>query len=151
MNTTLSTDGGYDASYMRSYLTGDFLKGLKAAAGLTDDMLWAPARNISQGSRSATDISTIAVDTLWLPTEFEMFGTPRGNSVQQEIDAGQARLDYYQTNADRIKYDYGNNPKWYWLASPTSGVAFCSVGTDGTSSTNYSSDNGGVSPAFCIR
>jgi hypothetical protein len=152
MNSSATNAGGYAASELKTYIMGDFLTGLKAATGLSDALLWAPGRNVSRGGNPETATDTIT-DALWLPTEWEMFGVFRYSSQQYEVNAGQARLEYYQANADRIKYNSGNTAYSYWEASPYSGYAthFCGVASDGDTYINRASSAGGVAPAFCVR
>jgi hypothetical protein len=70
MNPTASNAGGYPESEMRVYLTGEFLSGLKDA-GVPEGVLWGPSRVVSGKENGAKTIN----DTLWLPTEREMFGS----------------------------------------------------------------------------
>jgi hypothetical protein len=158
MEETNINTNGYAGSLMPAYLMGDFLTGLKTATGLTNDMLWAPTRKVSHGNTPQTLTDTISTDTLWLPTSWEMTGAVSGSSQIYEVNAGQARLDYYATgsagDASRIKYNSGNTAVGYWLASPASSfdTAFVCVGTSGTLITiTASAVVYGVAPAFCVK
>jgi hypothetical protein len=153
MNSGDTNVGGYAASGMKAYIMGDFLTGLKSATGLTDAMLWAPARNVSHGGNPVTATDTIT-DALWLPTEWEMSGARTWSSQDYEVGVGQARLEYYQADADRKKYDSGNTASRYRLASPRPGnnMYFCAVRDNGaTNMDNGASSDECVAPAFCIK
>ncbi|MDR1096474.1 MAG: DUF6273 domain-containing protein [Spirochaetaceae bacterium] len=160
MNPEDTTDGGYEASEMRQYLTGNFLAGLNAA-GVPENVLWAPTRAVSTGNGEAAKIT----DLLWLPTEREMFGngpfthmTPPGPyASDEETENNQARLEYYTSYNSRIKLVTIENASasagtLYWMASmPASGhgPAFLHVCIDGR--THDSTLNLAAAPAFCVK
>ncbi|GHV64989.1 hypothetical protein AGMMS49587_18470 [Spirochaetia bacterium] len=153
MNATDTNVGGYLGSAMRTYITGDFLTGLQTTTGLTNDMLWAPARKVSQGGDPEAGTDTITTDTLWLPTVWEMFGS-NGlvSSPTSETVTNQARLEYYATGAF-LKYDSSDNCSSYWLASPKywSADEFAYVGIDGYFYDLIASEVTGCAPAFCVK
>jgi hypothetical protein len=143
MNPTETNAGGYRDSEMRSYVTGNFLAGLKNA-GVPAGALWAPKRVVSvKGASGSNEIS----DLLWLPTEREMFGGNTNSVAADETEENQARLEYYDSNEKRVKYLENGNAKSYWEASPSYrdvsnpdnkvNRSFCSVGMS-SGSTNYS-------------
>jgi TolB-like protein len=72
MNDWDGNYGGYKASEMRRYLTGNFIQGL-VAAGVPEGVLYAPIRYIANAGRSANTADALA-DWLWLPTMWELFG-----------------------------------------------------------------------------
>ncbi|GHT67092.1 hypothetical protein FACS189485_00920 [Spirochaetia bacterium] len=152
MNSTDTDAGGYAASGMRSYITGAFLTGLKAATGLDDTMLWGPARIVANGSNNSTGTSTIH-DTLWLPTVWEMTGIqvtdiPGFRSSPDEPGAPQKQLQY--GSSSKVKYDGTNTAKSYWLASAKDSGVWSLY--DGASlDTNSAWVNDGCVPAFCVR
>ncbi|GHT89733.1 hypothetical protein FACS1894137_19090 [Spirochaetia bacterium] len=154
MEATNINTNGYARSAMQAYIMGDFLTGLKAAAGLTDTMLWAPTRMVSKGNSPDPGPEPVT-DTLWLPTVWEMFGSNASvSSAASETNANQARLEYYADAASRLKYDSSSFAAWYWTASPSSGSAegFCYVNTTGGAGLTYASQAlGGCAPAFCIQ
>jgi hypothetical protein len=93
-------------------------------------------------------------DKLWLPTVREMFGDNRRyTNDTYETAANQARLEYYTSDAVRMKYDADNSRMWYWLASPYSASAadFCNVNHTGITGSYDASSVGGCAPAFCVR
>jgi hypothetical protein len=162
MNTTppipyYSNEGGYAASEMRKYLTpvagfaesGKFLAGL-LAAGVPETVLWAPARYVSKKENAPREIH----DTLWLPTEGELYEQRWFSDYVGETENNQARLEYYTDDGKRIKYygDPGNGEGAYehWSASAYSGSwQFCHACFDGKA--HISLDVAlGVAPAFCV-
>jgi hypothetical protein len=143
----------YVNTQMHSYITDNFLAGLKGAGvptDATDGILWNPSRLVwkGYGETSADSIT----DYLWLPTEWEMFGTRNKTHTSEGTSA---RLEYYDNDAKRIKYDSSKAPQWYWEESPTNdgtNYRFSLVGKDG-GFTNYDSCQTayGVAPAFCVK
>jgi hypothetical protein len=152
MEATDINTNGYLGSEMRTYLTGAFLTGLKAVTGLTDAMLWGPTRKVANKGSGADGTHTIT-DTLWLPTEWEMFGSNTYSSTTHETSTNQARLEYYDSPARRIKYISGLTATEYWLASPnpSNTVAFDVVNNSGAAYVNVASAVGGCAPAFCVK
>ncbi|MDR2247887.1 MAG: hypothetical protein LBE17_14655 [Treponema sp.] len=153
MNATDDTSGGYAASEMRKYLTpvggdprsGRFLAGL-VAAGVPEDVMWAPVRHISVRGAGGT-----VQDLLWLPTEREMFGAGTHSEAGYETPENQARLEYYFDAARRKKYMgtvfASGSP--YWTASPNSSH-FTYVDSAGSAFFSNAGGMSGCAPAFCI-
>jgi hypothetical protein len=159
MNVKDISEGGYAASDMRKYLSGPFLAGL-IDAGVPDEVLWPPARMVSIRDKTTEDNNDMPPaeiqDKLWLPTAWEMTGSATKN-VLDETAANQARLEYYNDDPSRVKYDTSGAKQPYWLASTTlkSFNGFVSIKTDGTvraDSSAVTSDVAlGVAPAFCVQ
>jgi hypothetical protein len=179
MDSTEKVDG-YGNSEMRKYLTpvgndnttGNFYKGL-LAAGVLQDVLWAPARMLSTHGSGVEKIS----DLLWLPTEREMF--PDGKDYKnethsyanQETNTNQARLEYYKDNLVSAyvkqgypKYDNNNTRQksdaaatfqTYWLSSagPSQKLnqGFCMVQNCASERNDPGNYRRGVVPAFCVQ
>jgi hypothetical protein len=146
---------GYTGSDLRAYLIENFFTGLKNA-GVPDTQIFIPKRFISKGSGSS-GLDEVS-DTIWLPTEREMFGdgpwTKPSLSSEQETVENQAHLEYYVNDGRRIKYDPDNAPSEdYILASPYTNDAqrFCGVCDDGTTGYDFADTVNGISPAFCIK
>ncbi|GHU02048.1 hypothetical protein FACS1894147_03110 [Spirochaetia bacterium] len=154
MNPTVTNAGGYAKSEMRSYLTTRFLPGM-VAAGLPESIIWAPTRYIANGGEKATAADALA-DKLWLPTEMELFGSNAVSNKAYETAQNQARLEFYDSTAKRMKYNLeynGDYGMWYWEASPYSASAayFCNVNSYGDAYNATASAVGGCAPAFCVR
>jgi hypothetical protein len=101
---------------------------------------------------SGADGADLIEDKLWLPTEWELFGSKYYSNDTYETAANQARLAYYDSDVKRIKYDSSNTIKFYWEASPYPGSAalFARVYTNGVSTGGTASSVGGCAPAFCV-
>jgi hypothetical protein len=134
---------------MRAYITGNFLVGLKAA-GLPETVLWAPKRPIWKGY-GQTGAHLIA-DTLWLPTEWEMYNNNEYAEASTETADNQVHLEYYSGYAERCKYDSSGSAP-YWTASPASGSAtdFVASEVGELLSTAATVTMGGLVPAFCVK
>jgi hypothetical protein len=150
MNASATNLGGYRESEMRHYLTSKFLRGL-VAAGAPEGVLYAPTRYSANSGKWASAADALA-DWLWLPTERELFGRNEDSNKTWETAANQARLEYYEGNGQRTKYNDDGAVVW-WGASPYAGSAtdFCYVEDDGTALYLSASNAGGCAPAFCVR
>jgi hypothetical protein len=144
MNATNSTTGGYFACALRQWIIDSWRTAL-INAGIPEDMLFKPKRLVSSGTTTAI----ILEDDIYLPTEWEMFGSRNyGNTA--ENDGTQVHLSYYDGASKRIKYDRGNNAYHYWLASVYTGSHFCIVNSNGNASANAAYSTRGVAPCFCV-
>jgi hypothetical protein len=162
MNVSSNHSNIYTGSQMQNYLKVNFLAGLKTAGVPTDTYLWAPKRPVGSGDAANTSITDIT-DSLWLPTEWEMFGSRTTDSsyvssTNEGTGDKQAHLEYYNSNAKRIKYKKPGSTyesyNYYWEVSPrpTSTSNSCLVYPDG-SQYAYTANQGvfGVAPAFCVK
>jgi hypothetical protein len=175
MNETDTNEGGYAESEMRKYLVpvdgegGNFLTGLQDA-GVPKDVLWAPKRYVSNRGVNATKADEI-VDLLWLPTEWEMFGSyitfsfsEHSSNLDYETVENQAWLEYYSDIYQGLHWKYYLyseslytpwNPWSYWESSPSlnsdGSTSFCYIGSDGRAYDQWASSAGGVAPAFCVQ
>jgi hypothetical protein len=146
MNSTDINTGGYAASAMKTYLDGAFANGLRTALG--GDFLYPVSRLLS---KSDTDWAW-NVNTVFLPTEYEVWGAP----VWSHVGYGggfQCQWPIFRETVYKGKRFNGSR-QWYWVASQRLGSSanFCSVGpTIIAYYGNTSSAAGGVAPAFCVR
>jgi hypothetical protein len=150
MNAYIVNADVYAQSEMRTWLTTDFLQGL-VGAGVPDSVLWAPKRFVANGG-SATAADLIE-DKLWLPTEWELFGSNTFSVTAYENASNQARLEYYTDNSTRIKYISSNVALDYWEASPRYNSSYfsCVDAFGNNSSGRVPWDSGSVAPAFCVK
>jgi hypothetical protein len=161
MNASTTT-GGYPDSEMRKYLTavdgaegnGNFLEGLKRA-GVPEAVLWAPSRFVSvKADGGPVEIK----DKLWLPTEWEMFGSTFYAVAADETKVNQARLEYYTSDGRRTKYSNSNGARHWTVslkANPTTNAEQRHYSVINTTGGNFigdykGSDSVGVAPAFCV-
>jgi hypothetical protein len=160
MNQTGTSAGSYAASDGRAYLvpvdgkdgSGVFQRGLTNAGVPFDlDRIWGPTRYVANGGSKATSADKIT-DKLWLPTEWELFGT-RKHSSSYETATNQARLGYYTSDGSRLKYRDDGTVDGWWEASPYSDFTsiFCGVTILGVSSYAHAINALGFAPAFCVK
>jgi hypothetical protein len=153
MESTNINTNGYKGCKGRQYVINNFLTGLKNL-GIPFDEPWmkAPARKVSKGGSASNPGFDLIEDKLFLPTEYEMFGSHTYSNSTAEAAADQGRWEYYDSNAKRIKYNNGSVAHIYWCASPYSGSAstFCYVNSGGSADANNSSAAYGFAPAFCV-
>jgi hypothetical protein len=145
MNPTDTNAGGYAASEMRKYLvpysgsSGNFLTGLENA-GVPQEVLWGPNRIIAR-EHNGTDTNVIS-DLLWLPTEWEIFGSSRGHPSSE-------------TASNQVWLNYSNNGAIYCLSSPWFDLpnSFCYAAgpKHGPVNWSYATTARGVIPAFCVQ
>lgn len=104
--------------------------------------------NYKNKNSSAIDVWT--VDPIWLPSEWEVFGST-SNSKGQE---GNHYSKKYNSNSARIKQKNGSSG-WWWERSVRSSYSYsaCRVYSSGNANLNgcgASDAGGGVAPAFCL-
>jgi uncharacterized repeat protein (TIGR02543 family) len=153
MNASATNAGGYKLSEMRSYLLNNYWPALQNA-GVPDSAVWAISRRVANGGSGATGADTIE-DKLWLPTEFEIYGSCVESYYDYEVSGDQGlHFDYYSNDNLRKK-----NNSWYWDASPSRwGTSnFCLIDANYISGRNMQAcanqsptTSGGVAPAFAV-
>jgi hypothetical protein len=139
MNSSYSNAGGYDASEMNALLEEHFIMGLINAIG---NYVYPVTRNLSDKGSFSWHIHNV-----WLPTEYEVFGT---HSYSESQSGDIVNIPLYTEYSDyRIKT--GSNNYW-WLSSPSAfdSSFFCLVSSSGFAYDGFASDMFGVSPCFCI-
>ena len=142
INTTATNTGGFAASSLRTYLEGVFMLGLKQAIG---DYLYPVRRLLStKGSWSWSS------DTVFLPTEREVWGFPTFGEV--ECDGAQGQYPIFVATVYKGKRLNGSR-QWWWVATPHASSAsdYCTVGSYINAYLINASLSGGVAPAFCVR
>lgn len=149
MNSTNTNAGGWANCYMRgttmatcfALLPSDLQEAISEVTVLS---------GTGSGSTSGTSSSA---NKLFLPCEYEIFGTQTYSIGSSEAGSG-GQFEYYtahNTAADRIKYRAGTAQVW-WLRSPYSGSSnyFCRVNSVGIASYIHASNQRGVAPCFAI-
>jgi hypothetical protein len=123
-------------------------------AGVPIDVLWATVRKVSarlsNSYNTAADPAKIQ-DMVWLPTEWEMFGT-RVWAIEDETKSNQARLEFYtNVNNSRKKFNASKTATNYWFASQSKiSAKFCMI-KNNNSSDSIATVELGVAPAFCVQ
>ena len=153
MEASRINTNGYLGCKMRQYLLNNMMPAL-AALGIpfSSEYTKAPARLISKGGSAGNPGVDTVSDKIFLPTEYEMFGNHTYSNSAAEAAANQGRLEYYDDNAKRTKYNRDNAARLYWEASPRSGNTynFCTVNSDGSANDYGSNTAFGLAPAFCV-
>lgn len=162
MNYFNSNSGGWKSSNMRTVLLGNnntptspLSRSLIAA--LPSDLRAVMkgttkySDNTGGGSNTASYV-TATTDYLWLPAEYEIFGTRiYANSAEQNY---QKQYTYYSNGNSKVKYrhsDTSSTAAW-WLRSTyaTYTSNFCVVIASGSANRSNANYSFGVAPAFCV-
>ena len=145
MNATDTNEGGYGTSELKKYLDEVFEAGLGNALG-SSGYLYTIMRAISK--KGTTEFVT---NTVFLPTEVEVFGVPTYGDDQIAWNTNIQYPIYRDSSFYRVK-TYNGFRAWWWegtLAASDS-TCFCGVGSCGYSDRyGASHGGGGVAPAFC--
>jgi hypothetical protein len=153
MNSSDTNSGGYLSCQVRQYILNNVLPALKNL-GIPFDEEWmkAPKRLVSVGGTGSNPGANTITDKLFLPTEYEMFGTNGFSNSIAEVGTTQGRFTYYDSNDKRIKYNKDDSPRPYWEASPYSGStgAFCCVSASGGYDHIIASSVCGLAPVLCV-
>lgn len=131
---------GWRESYMRSWLNNELLNSLP-------DEIKKHVRPAKKQCRTCDGASYEVVDTIWLFSESEFFGS----AIYSPGEEGK-RYEAFTTSADRQVSDGDGDTCWYWERSPSSSLSafFCSVTSSGTACNDYASYTYGVALGFCV-
>lgn len=143
MNDDWTNRGGYQASEGRRHVLEDIYPSLPA-----------DLRAVIRPRKIVEIIGGKSVeyeDSLWLPSETDMFG--RGPESWQNGAADgpeDFRLPIFTTERDRVKQRQGYGTTPYWCRSPSSSNSshFCLVGTDGSANGSGACLSWAVAPGF---
>ena len=145
MNATDTNAGGYGTSELKKYLDGVFAVGLGNALG-SSGYLYTISRAISIKGNSA-----FVTDTVFLPTEVEVFGVPTYGDDQITWNTNIQYPIYRDSSFYRVK-TYNGLRTWLWEGTPVASDSawFCGINFSGGSYRIIATgDYGGVAPAFC--
>ena len=145
MNATNTNAGGYGTSELKKYLDEVFEAGLGNALG-SSGYLYTIMRAISK--KGSTEFVT---DTVFLPTEVEVFGVPTYGDDQIAWNTNIQYPIYCESSFYRVK-TYNGVRVWWWVGTPAASdsTLFCYVNIPGHSTIHLASYvSGGVAPAFC--
>lgn len=144
MNEKSTNEGGWDASYLRSKLNGNFFKNqlpadLKAVI--------KPVVKITAKS-GKNEMLVPSVDKLFVLSEQEIFG----RKIYSCGGEGKWYDWYKRENSLYGKCKQNGERDWRWERSPHSGntTRFCRVSTNGPASNSNASHSRGVSFGFCV-
>ena len=144
VNEAETNAGGYGASELKKYLDEVFAVGLGNALGLSG-YLYPIMRAISK--KGSTEFIT---DTVFLPTEVEVFGASTYGDDQIDGNTNIQYPIYRDSSFYRVK-TYNGVRDWWWEGTPSvpRSTHFCRVYPNGKSNHYDASWSGGVAPAFC--
>ena len=162
MNYSNSNSGGWKSSKMRTVLLGNNNTPTSPLSGSLIAALPSDLRAVMKGTTKYSDNTgggsntasyvTATTDYLWLPAEYEIFGTRSyANSAEQNY---QKQYTYYANGNSKVKYCHSatSSTATWWLRSAyaASSNNFCRVHTSGIANTNSAYYSRGVAPAFCV-
>ena len=136
------TIGGWDASEMKTYLTGTIKP-------LIPSSVRSALKEVTKYSRIYDTTGTAqnnvtSTDDVWIPSACEVGFTGYETS-------GPVYSDAFTANADRIKMKVGaSSAVWWWLRSANTNSGFSYVSTDGSNSNRTAYSSGAVALGFCI-
>ena len=144
MNTSDTNSGGWNSCALRTWLNNTLYSYLPSDL---QSVISSKTLSRSIGSQSTTLQS--ATDNVWLPTEYEMFGSITYSASTEA--AVQKQYAEFTSNSSRVK-TLGTNGSatYYWGSSPCVGTAayFCGVSADGSAGYNNASGSFGVPLCF---
>lgn len=147
MNNTNTNSGGWQESLMRK----NIMPLIKAAFPADLKAVIKPS-TIFTTQGSGNGACTATEDEVFLPAEYEVFGTHTDASSQEPNYLKQ--YAYYASGNSKVKYKHNatTDASPWWLRSPNSGKSqnFCRVVTSGSAAYFYASYSHGVSPAFKV-
>lgn len=158
MNTSSTNSGGWSSSYMRTNIlgaslsnySGTFIGVLPAALRVVLKSITKYTDNI--GHSTAVSAVTATTDYIFIPSEFEVFGSI-SNANNNEKNK-QAQYAYYSAGNPKVKFNYSetNNSISWWLRSPvaSNSTDFTDVDDYGEGYHSKASYSRGVAPCFCV-
>ena len=144
MNEKSTNEGGWDASYLRAKLNGNFFE-----KQLPTDLkaVIKPVVKITAKS-GKNEMLVPSVDKLFVLSEQEVFG----RKIYSCGGEGKWYEWYKRENAPYGKCKQNGERDWRWERSPFSGnaITFCYVNINGNAAFTSASTSFGVSFGFCI-
>lgn len=160
MKNANANSGGWKSSTMRTSILNSDNATTDTTAGMLGRLpaeLKAVLRPVKKytdntGNSSLNSVVTTTDDFLWLPSEYEIFGTNTyGNAAESNY---QAQYAYYAAGNDRIFYRHSKTTSTAtnWLRSPRSANAtqYCAINTSGAVAYANASNSYSISPMFCV-
>lgn len=87
-----------------------------------------------------------SIDTLFLLSEYEIFGTNEYSSTRNEG----VQYDYYKNGGSKVKKVSNGAVVWWERSDATIGSCYCTVNTGGTLGYSTMTYDAGISFAFCF-
>ena len=142
MNATATTEGGWEASEMRTYMK----ETIKPLIPSNVRSAIKEVTKISRIYRSGSAVDNVtSTDDVWIPSRKEM------NFSTSYESNGYAYAAAFPDNASRIKKQVGaSSASWWWLRSANNSYSFNGVNTGGSNNSSSAYGEGGVAVGFCI-
>ena len=140
MNSTVTTSGGWEASAMRTWLSGTVLPLMPAEV----QAAVKEVRKYSDTYESAIVHDQVTADKLWIPSAREVFG---GTSYEQ---TGPVYSGVLGSSVARTKYTQTGSVDNWWLRSAYSATNFRIVSGSGSVNRSSAASLYGVVLGFCI-
>ena len=142
MNASATTEGGWEASEMRTYVRGT----IKPLIPSNVRSAIKEVTKISRIYRSGSAVDNVtSTDDVWIPSRKEM------NFDASYESNGVVYSDAFPDNASRIKKQPGaSSAAAWWLRSANGASIFGSVNTDGSYDYGTAYGERGVAVGFCI-
>lgn len=162
MNYSNSNSGGWKSSKMRTVLLGNNNTPTSPLSGSLIAALPSDLRAVMKGTTKYSDNTgngsntaryvTATTDYLWLPAEYEIFGTRScANSAEQNY---QKQYTYYANGNSKVKYRHSatSSAASWWLRSVYASYSniFCVVTRSGSADGYNANFSYGVAPAFAV-
>lgn len=140
MNSTNTTSGGWEASAMRTWLSGTVLPLMPAEV----QAAIKEVRKYSDTYESAIVHDQVTADKLWIPSAREVFG---GTSYEQ---TGPIYSSLFPSQSSRVRYNQSGSAYGWWLRSANSAYDFHYVNGSGGRYSGNANNTYGVVLGFSI-
>ena len=153
MKSTQSNSGSWPSSDMKTFINSKILPAMPS-----DLLRGIISTTVVSGHGNADSSNFTSTDRIYLLSTGEVWADGTSNQILDSARSVTRQLDYYKSlgvttdnYSGAIKYNGTSAARW-WLRSPVSNVVnlYYSVGSAGGTSTPYSNNSYGVSPAFRI-
>lgn len=145
-NLTDKNSGGWNTSDLRKTINNTIYELLPDE--LKNEIPLIKTKSVNGGSGSVSLVESS--DYLFLPSEYEIFGT---KYYSNELESSN-EFQLYSNNDNnfRIKKTLDNQTKKWWLRSvyKNSTYSWCFVSTSGTANGEYLTNNNGIAPCFAF-
>lgn len=149
MNTTNTNVGGFPGSALYETLSTDIWNAIpeECRNAVRTIYKW-------YGTGNATTNGEWFGSKIWIPLEYEMFGTTTYSPATEHSTGNARKYPIFTDNNSRIKKmnNGTGSAQWYWEASPYAGNAanFCAVNSNGNASITNASFADGVFFGLCV-
>lgn len=149
MNTSNTSSGGWNNSYMRETICQAFKNILPT--DLKNVIKNVTKYSNNTGKSTAESAITATTDEIFLLSEYEVYGkVAYGNTNESKK---QAQYSYYLAGNDKRKYNHSNLSSIvsWWLRSSFASASTSFLRGDGSAvNLSYANNSYGFAPAFCV-